>query len=256
MSDYSFTYELPNNLKESYIKMLVLNDYKELAASIDKVDLYYEDLGNAYYAGVRGNNWNKNALDIVFEGDKTSLESLKTNKELIKKTLERLIKPSTSGYLIRHIDFVITSENDSIELPKNNQDDYALLSKDIESSLSKGEPVLALDRLHTYSTKLFRNLCKKYGIQIADPKGDFYPLHNLIGSLAKEYENKKKFKSEFSKSAMKMSISLFEQYNVIRNKKSLAHDNDVLDNNEAEYVVKTMMNLIVYIDKIENYYPF
>ena len=256
MSDYSFTYELPDNLKDSYIKMLVLNDNKELASLIDKVDFYYEDVGNAYYAGVHGDNWNKKALDIVFEGNKDALEELKTNRALIKKTLERLIKPSTSGYIIRNIDFVVTSENEPIELPKSEEDDYVLLANDIESSLSKGEPVLALDRLHTYSTRLFRNLCKKYGIAIADAKGDFYPLNNLIGSLAKEYEKREKFKSDFSKSAMKMSISLFEKYNDIRNKKSLAHDNDILENDEAEYVVKTMMNLIIFINKIENQYPF
>ena len=49
-----------------------------------------------------------------------------------------------------------------------------------------------------------------------------------------------------------MSISLFDSYNAIRNDKSFAHDNDLLDKREATYVVKILADTLTFIDEIEN----
>lgn len=50
---------------------------------------------------------------------------------------------------------------------------------------------------------------------------------------------------------MKMSISTFEKYNTIRNDKSYAHDNEVLDKAEAEYVVTIVTATLTLIHKLE-----
>ena len=49
-----------------------------------------------------------------------------------------------------------------------------------------------------------------------------------------------------------MSISLFEKFNEIRNNKSYAHDNEVLDNDEAEYVVAIIIAMLNLLKKIDN----
>ena len=49
-----------------------------------------------------------------------------------------------------------------------------------------------------------------------------------------------------------MSISLFDSYNSIRNDKSFAHDNNLLDKREAVYVVKILADTIGFIEEIEN----
>ena len=93
---------------------------------------------------------------------------------------------------------------------------------------------------------------RKYDISVSTQDGKLYPLHNLVGSLAKYYEHNNVFESEFSKKAMRMSISLFDSYNAIRNDKSFAHDNDLLDKREATYVVKILADTLTFIDEIEN----
>lgn len=59
------------------------------------------------------------------------------------------------------------------------------------------------------------------------------------------------FQSSFSLIALKASISLFDKYNDVRNNESFAHDNKILDTIEAEFAIKSMSNVITFIDKIE-----
>jgi hypothetical protein len=109
-----------------------------------------------------------------------------------------------------------------------------------------------LDRLHTFSTKYLRQICLDKGIVVTDPKGIFLPLHSLAGMLRKHYESSKEFQSEFTVLAIQNNIQLFDKFNNIRNNQSYAHDNQILSNIEADFVIKTMANILVFIDKVEN----
>lgn len=155
----------------------------------------------------------------------------------LKDAIQKVLRPSKSGYLVRKVEFIISEDDFEIVLPETQGESFDVLSGDIYDALRRNEPTLVLDRLHTYSTKYLREICVKHGIPIADNNGDNYPLHSLVGSLAKYYESNKTFDSDFSISAMKMSISIFERYNAIRNNKSYAHVNDVLGKAEATYAV-------------------
>lgn len=141
----------------------------------------------------------------------------------------------------------------SIQLPKKQEETLQTLLDDINNSLARNKPTLVLDRLHTFSTKLLRQICENNGITVTDNKGVFYPLHSLAGMLKKHYENKPIFQSHFTMLAIQNSISLFDAYNSIRNNQSYAHDNEILDTIEATFAVKTMANLITFIDSIETY---
>lgn len=139
-----------------------------------------------------------------------------------------------------------------VELPETKEENLQTLLEDINSSLSRNQPTLVLDRLHTFSTKYLRLICQEKGIEIADIKGNLYPLQSLAGMLKKYYEKADETKSEFATLAIQNSISLFDKFNSIRNNQSFAHDNDVLENIEAEFVVKNMANTLIFIDKLEN----
>ncbi len=140
-----------------------------------------------------------------------------------------------------------------IELPSKKEDSFQTLQEDISSALSRNKPELALDRLHTFSTKLLRQICVDNGIAIADDKGNNYPLHSLAGKLKKKYEQDGLFQSSFTLTAIGNSISLFDSYNSVRNSQSYAHDNKVLGTLEAEFAVKVMADCISFIDKAEKY---
>jgi len=138
-----------------------------------------------------------------------------------------------------------------ISLPQKQEETLQTLLEDINNSLSRNQPTLVLDRLHTFSTKLLRQICADNGITVTDNKGDFFPLHSLAGMLKKHYEKNPIFQSTFTILAIQNSISLFDKYNGIRNNQSYAHDNDVLETLEAEFAVRAMANLITFIDRVE-----
>ncbi|PIC94626.1 hypothetical protein CSV69_15795 [Sporosarcina sp. P26b] len=140
-----------------------------------------------------------------------------------------------------------------VSLPQKNEETLQTLIQDINNSLSRNKPTLVLDRLHTFSSKLLRQTCIDNNITVIDGKGNNLPLHSLAGMLKKKYEKDKIFETTFTLRALQNSISLFESYNDIRNDKSYAHNNDILDLVEADFVVKAMANVITFIDKVENY---
>ena len=71
--------------------------------------------------------------------------------------------------------------------------------------------------------------------------------------IKKHYEQNPVFDSDFVPLAIQNNIALFDRFNAIRNNQSYAHDNVVLGNMEAEFVVRTMINTISFIDAIERY---
>ena len=140
-----------------------------------------------------------------------------------------------------------------IELPSKQEDSLQTLLEDINNALARNKPELVLDRLHTFSTKLLRQICTDNEITVTDDKGANLPLHSLAGRLRKKYEQDGLFQSSFTLMALQNSISLFDKYNSVRNNQSYAHDNEVLDTMEAEFAVRIMADLLTFIDKAESY---
>ncbi len=140
-----------------------------------------------------------------------------------------------------------------IELPSKQEDSLQTLLEDINNALARNKPELVLDRLHTFSTKLLRQICADNDIKVTDDKGANLPLHSLAGMLRKKYEQDELFQSSFTLTALQNSISLFDKYNSVRNNQSYAHDNEILDTMEAEFAVRIMADLLSFIDKAESY---
>ena len=254
MGEFDFTYEIPSDFKQGLSRFIIKNGQSDIAQTIFKCDVRYNILGYAYYEGIKGNNWNKKAVNFTVVGDEHSISVLKSNNQVVRHWIQTYIKPETSGLLIKNIQYYVedvTSDTIDIILPENEESEFKVLYSDISDALAKDEPVLVLDRLHTYSVKYLRKVCQKYNIPISDNE-KFYPLHDLVGKLVKYYEQNDKFETDFSRMAMKMSISLFDSYNDVRNNKSYAHDNRVLNNREAAYVVRMLSATLAFIESIEN----
>ena len=140
-----------------------------------------------------------------------------------------------------------------LDIPVQREETLKTLQEDINNALSRNQPTLVLDRLHTFSTKFLRQICTEQGITVIDNKGINLPLHSLAGMLKKHYEQNPVFDSDFVPLAIQNNIALFDRFNAIRNNQSYAHDNVVLGNMEAEFVVRTMINTISFIEAIERY---
>ena len=92
---------------------------------------------------------------------------------------------------------------------------------------------------------------RQKSICTVDAKKQHYPVHSLMGSLAKHYHQNGTIKSDFAEQALKTSISLFDKYNAVRNDHSYAHDNEILDKAEATLAIKIMAATISFVDEVE-----
>ncbi len=250
-----YTHEIPDpeKFKTKLITTLKANGNISLANLLLECKIKFNDVGWAYYSGVRrGDVWDKDAVDISIFAPEGSIKNLRAASKSLEDWINRLFEPE-AGLVSRKITF-IPRESDCLEdvsLPQNREDDLETLSRDINEALNRNEPALVLDRLHTFAVKFVRSACGKHNISVCDDKGEFYSLQSLIGMLRKFYKKEGMLQSEFTEEALKMSISLFESFNFIRNNQSFAHDNTILNDAEAVYVVKIMSATISFIDRIE-----
>lgn len=137
-------------------------------------------------------------------------------------------------------------EADSIKAIKSEKN-FELLVKEIRQAIESNEPEKALDRLHTYTIKFVRGICKKYAIDTSQDK----PLHSIFGEYVKELNKNNHLESEMTERILKSSISILEKFNEVRNNQSLAHDNVVLNYEESLLIFNHITASIRFISKLE-----
>lgn len=74
-----------------------------------------------------------------------------------------------------------------------------------------------------------RTLCEARGITIAREK----PLHSLFGEYVKRLREDGQLESEMTARIPGSAISVLEAFNGVRNNRSLAHDNPILNYDES-----------------------
>ena len=63
MGEFDFTYVLPKNFSRRVVQYLEQLESPNVAKAFQNCTYDYEDLGLAYYVGMKGDNWDKKALD-------------------------------------------------------------------------------------------------------------------------------------------------------------------------------------------------
>jgi Abortive infection C-terminus len=126
-----------------------------------------------------------------------------------------------------------------------------LLLRHIREALQKDAPQGVVDRLHTFMVAYVRRLCDKHNIEIRHPNGDTKPLHSLFGEYVRWLRSAGHIESEMSDRILRSSISILDAFNEVRNSRSLAHDNPVLESDEAMLIINHISSLVRYINAIE-----
>lgn len=116
----------------------------------------------------------------------------------------------------------------------------------IERDIGTNKPAAALDRLHTYCMKKFAYLLDERAISW-DHKD---PLHSRVGKYMRALEQEREL-HEITRRIVKSSISVFEQFNDIRNNRSFAHDNDLVDQIEARFIFDAISAFLRFLKGIE-----
>lgn len=138
---------------------------------------------------------------------------------------------------------------ENIDAIQANSDDrsFKMLAKSIRESIEKNQPETAIDRLHTFVVRFARELCDKHSIQYNKTT----PLHSLFGGYIKFLRENNIIESEMTERILKSSISVLEAFNEVRNNKSFAHDNPVLNYNESILIFNDIANVIRFIESID-----
>lgn len=160
--------------------------------------------------------------------------NLKLMEEYIK-IAERLQNGSPD---ISELSNAVTKNNITLEL----------LISEIKSSLDRGNPEAAIDRLHTFITNFIREICEKNAITSSKDK----LLHSLLGEYIKELKKRGKLESSMSERILKSNISILEAFNDVRNNQSLAHDNKPLNKAESRFIFNSVVSAIKFLREIEN----
>ena len=117
----------------------------------------------------------------------------------------------------------------------------------IERDISANKPAAALDRLHTYCQKKFGHLLEERGI----PCERSDPLHSRVGKYVKALEGEREIR-EITRRVLKSSISIFEQFNDIRNNQSFAHDNTIVDQAEARFIYDSISAILRFVKTVDS----
>lgn len=120
----------------------------------------------------------------------------------------------------------------------------------IANDLVAEKPDVALDRVHTYCVKRFRHLLSERG-QPVDAKT---PLHAIFGAYGKLLRDANEV-TQFALPTLRVQHKLFESLNDARNKRSFAHDNDLLSVSEAQFLIDCVLSSLAFIERIESSRP-
>ncbi len=125
--------------------------------------------------------------------------------------------------------------------------DFEVVAQHVREAIEKNQPEGALDRLHTFVNKFIRVTCEPHGITISRDK----PLHSVLGEYVKALRGSGHLESAMTERILRSSISVLEAFNDVRNNKSLAHDNPILNYDESLLIFNHVATSIRFIKSLE-----
>ncbi|CAK7192113.1 hypothetical protein COMNV_00298 [Commensalibacter sp. Nvir] len=125
--------------------------------------------------------------------------------------------------------------------------DFEVVAEHIRELIEKNQPEGGLDRLHTFVNKFIRVTCTPYGISITRDK----PMHSVFGEYVKALRESGHLNSPMTERILKSSISVLETFNDVRNNRSLAHDNPILNYEESLLIFNHVAALVRFIKSLE-----
>lgn len=126
--------------------------------------------------------------------------------------------------------------------------DFEVVAKHVREAIEKNQPEGALDRLHTFVIKFVRIACEPHSIEVNRNK----PLHSVFGEYVRALRDGGHLESAMTERILKSSISVLEAFNDVRNNRSLAHDNPILNYEESLLIFNHVAASIRFIKSLES----
>lgn len=103
MGEYDYSYNLPVDFENRVERILLQISCSKVSDAFKACTCDYENVGLAYYAGLRGDNWNMQALDFTVEGPSCCIEVLENDKANVKRALSKGLNSRKSGFQLRDL---------------------------------------------------------------------------------------------------------------------------------------------------------
>lgn len=129
----------------------------------------------------------------------------------------------------------------------SDEKDFETVARATRDAIEKNEPEAGLDRLHTFVIKYVRTLCNGRGLVVTREK----PLHSLFGEYVKSVQRSGLIESEMTLRILKSSLSTLEAFNDVRNNRSLAHDNPILNYDEALLIFNHVASTVRFLSSLQ-----
>lgn len=173
MGDYDFSYKIPENFLKRTVQYLQQLNKIVAAESLKRCTFEYEDVGLAFYAGLKGDNWNKKALDFTFEGSKKDIDLLRSANTFSEQAISKALKPSESGFLLRDIFYFETEDSlDDVVMYSSNEE---RLNADIQTSKAVLSDLIQIGEClslnHLYNSSCSENTLNDYFRDMLTAKG-------------------------------------------------------------------------------------
>jgi len=215
--------------------------FKEFVESYTGLDIY-----NAKYeAEDGGSKMTRLKMFLKIEDDSYVIMILEGIKEYGKKRkyfcknnideIEKYIKR------LKKLEKSITFDKEIFKSQKR----VDLLINDINEKIVKKQFELAIDRLHTFFKGYIEVLCEQIKIDIKDKS-----LDALYGELLKYIHDNEIFEEGITKDILSSSKKIMKSFDYSRNNKSFAHTNDIMKQNEAEFLCMYIIDLYKFLYKI------
>lgn len=128
MGEYDYSYSLPVDFENRVERILRQIGSSKVSDAFKACSCDFENVGLAYYAGLRGDNWNMQALDFTVEGPSCCIEVLENDKASVRRALSMGLNSRKSGFQLR--DFLLLPDAVST-YPATNDERFHI---DVESA--------------------------------------------------------------------------------------------------------------------------
>lgn len=239
------------DMSGGYVLDFTNRSFQEFILHNSQIDIYEEKYN--YDSGSKANRmrafWEKENSFIVGKLLINLLEYWKAQKNMnsVDITIAEKELYDECFEIAERLTKDLPVENIDVLHSKSNKQDFSLLVNSIKKSIESNQPEDAIDRLHTFAVKYVRDLCDKHGIEHDRNK----PLHSMFGQYIKLLRKNNHIESQMSERILKSSISIFEAFNDVRNNKSFAHDNEILNYDESILIANHFFSTIKFIEAIE-----
>lgn len=160
------------------------------------------------------------------------------NKSILAVNCRKIAQRLLSGRPVAELDALSAT---------NDERDFEVVAEHVREAIEKNQPEGALDRLHTFVIKFVRIACEARGIEFVREK----PLHSVFGEYVRALRNGGHLESSMTERILKSSISVLEAFNEVRNHKSLAHDNPILNYEESLLIFNHVAASVRFIKALE-----